>query len=149
WFVVEAPWPDSEIWVFDARPSLRQILVEGVLSLDPYQTTLPGPWKSLPTYGMGATAQMKLTARRRGDSDPAPDTLNLTRTFWLDFDGKGYTVNDRISGSLHKSWRLDMRAPTELGRVVASGSDQLVTKLNAGTLSGVELREGLINLEAD
>jgi len=146
----DGPWAEQdEIWVFDARPSLRQVLVEGVTAVDPTQTTLPSGWKRFPAYAMGPSDTMVLSERRRGDSDPAPDALNLNRTLWLDFDGKGYTVNDRISGQLHRSWRLDMQPGTELGRVVAAGADQSITRLGNDGLAGVELRQGGLALEAD
>lgn len=146
----DALWTEGdEVWVFDARPHLRQVLVEGVNAVDPNQTTLPDAWKRLPAYAVSPSDTFKLTERRRGDADPAPDVLRLSRTMWLDFDGAGYTVNDRISGALHRSWRLEMQAPTELGRVVASGADQFITRLASGKPAGVELRQGIINLEAD
>ncbi|MBL8935432.1 MAG: hypothetical protein JNM69_12830 [Archangium sp.] len=145
----EGPWmEDDEVWTFDARPSLRQVLVEGVKQVDPQQTTLPAEWKRFPAYAMSLDDSMQLTERRRGDSDPAPDALSLTRTLWLDFDGKGLTANDRISGPLHRSWRLDMQQGTELGRVVTAGSDQFITRM-PGAQAGVELREGQLTLEAD
>lgn len=146
----DGPWVEGEeVWVFDARPSLRQVLVEGVNAVDPTQTTLPPAWKSLPAYAMSPTDVIKLTERRRGDSDPAPDVLNLSRTLWLDFDGKGYTVSDKMSGQLHRSWRLDVQPGTELGRVVTSGADQSITRLDAQGKAGVELRQGGLALEAD
>jgi hypothetical protein len=140
---------EDEIWVFDARPSLRQVLVEGVDAVDPTQTRLPSEWKHLPAYAVGADVAVQLTERRRGDSDPPPDLLTLNRQFWLDFDGRGMTVSDQISGQLHRSWRLDMQPRTELGRVVASGADQSITRLGAGKAAGVELRQGNLSLEAD
>jgi len=146
----DGPWAEQEeIWVFDARPSLRQVLVEGVPAVDPQVTTLPARWKRFPAYAMGPSDTMVLSERRRGDSDPAPDVLNLTRTLWLDFDGKGYTVSDRIGGQLHRSWRLDMQPGTELGRVVAAGADQSITRLGNDGPAGVELRQGGLALEAD
>lgn len=139
----------EEVWCFDARPSLRQVLVEGVNAVDPTQTTLPNEWKGFPAYAMGQKDVLKLTERRRGDSEPAPDVLNLNRTLWLDFDGTGYTASDKMSGQLHRSWRLDVQPGTELGRVVTSGSDQSITRLDANAKSGVELRQGGLALEAD
>ena len=59
------------------------------------------------------------------------------------------TVSDKISGQLHRSWRLDMQARTELGRVVASGADQSITRLGPNQPAGVELRQGNLSLEAD
>ncbi len=146
----QGTWVDGEeVWVFDARPSLRQVLVEGVNAVDPTQTTLPNEWKGFPAYAMGAKDVVKLTERRRGDSEPAPDVLNLSRTLWLDFDGTGYTASDKMSGQLHRSWRLDVLPGTELGRVVTSGADQSITRLDANAKSGVELRQGGLALEAD
>ncbi|MDP2275490.1 MAG: hypothetical protein Q8K32_32380 [Archangium sp.] len=146
----QGTWVDGEeVWVFDARPSLRQVLVEGVNAVDPTQTTLPNEWKGFPAYAMGAKDVLKLTERRRGDSEPAPDVLNLSRTLWLDFDGTGYTASDKMSGQLHRSWRLDVLPGTELGRVVTSGADQSITRLDAKAKSGVELRQGGLALEAD
>lgn len=139
----------EEVWVFDARPSLRQVLVEGVNAVDPTQTTLPTEWRGFPAYAMGEKDVFKLTERRRGDSEPSPDVLNLNRTLWLDFNGGGYTVSDKVGGQLHRSWRLDVLPGTELGRVVTSGSDQSITRLDAAGKSGVELRQGALALEAD
>jgi hypothetical protein len=147
--VPDGPWAADEVWVFEARPSLRQVLVEGVSGIDPTQTRLPGDWKRFPAYGVGATDHLKLTERTRGDADPPPDALSLTRVYWLDFDGQGMTVSDRLSGQLHRSWRLDMQARTELGRVVASGADQSITRLGAGQPAGVELRQGSLSIEAE
>lgn len=143
------PWSENEVWVFDARPSLRQVLVEGVNAVDPTQTTLPPEWRGYPAYAVSADEEFKLTERRRGDSDPAPDVLSLHRTLWLDFDGKGYTVSDKLYGQLHRSWRLDVQPGTELGRVVASGADQSITKEVTSGNAGVELRQGALGLEAD
>jgi hypothetical protein len=146
----KATWLDGdEVWVFEARPSLRQVLVEGVNAVDPTQTTLPAEWRAFPSYAMGPKDVMKLSERRRGDSDPAPDVLNLTRTLWLDFDGTGYTASDKIGGQLHRSWRLDVQPGTELGRVVTTGADQSITRLDAQSKAGVELRQGALALEAD
>lgn len=143
-------WPEGdEAWAFDARPSLRQVLVEGVASIDPKQTTLPAEWQQLPAYAVGLEAVMTLTERRRGDAEPPPDALQLMRRFWLDFSGNGYTVSDRITGTLHRSTRLEMSPRTELGRVVAAGADQSITRLSAAAPAGVELHKGQLSLEAD
>ena len=146
----QGPWQQGdETWAFDARAELRQVLIENVPAVDPTQTRLPAEWKRLPAYSMSPTDVMKLTERRRGDSDPAPDTLALSRTLWLDFDGTGYTVADKVTGELRRSWRLQMQPRTVLGRVVASGADQSITRLKGSTSSGVELRQGNLALESE
>ena len=146
----DGPWTEGdEVWVFDARPSLRQVLIDGLTAVDPTQTSLPTAWRAFPAYSVGAEDELTLSERRRGDSEPAPDMLTLNRTLWLDFSGDGYTVSDRIEGQLHRSWRLEVQPGTELGRVVASGADQSITRLEAQGPAGVELRQGALALEAD
>ena len=141
-------WDAEEVWVFDARNQLRLVRVEGVPAIDPQQTTLPEAWRGLPAYLMKPGSRMRLEQKRRGDEDPAPDQLALERTWWLDFDGGGYTVHDQIQGTLHQSWRLEAVAPTQLGRVAIEGEDQFLSRRN-GTGAGFEVRQGVVSIDAD
>ncbi len=142
------PWDPDEIWVFDARRDLRLVDVQGVTPIDPGQTRLPAGWRALPAYRVGPGDSMKLVERVRGDAEPSADRLTLERRLWLDFDGDGYTIEDRITGALVASWRLDMPPPTRLGRVSLDGEDQFLTSLD-GSATGVEVREGALDLEAE
>ncbi|MBI2841512.1 MAG: hypothetical protein HYX75_24615 [Acidobacteria bacterium] len=142
-------WDSDEVWVFDARNDLRIVAVEGVSSIDPQQTQLPGDWQSLPAYLMRPNDAMQLVERRRGDADPAPDRLSLNRTLWLDFDGGGFTVRDMISGTLSRSWRLEMAPGTKLGRAGVAGQDQFITELTKGGEAGIEVRQGQLSMDAD
>lgn len=143
------PWPTSEVWVFRARPALRLVTVEDATAIDPQQTDLPPDWRQLPAYLMQAGTVMRLVERRRGDTDAPPDQLALARTLWLDFDGGGYTLHDRVTGTLTRSWRLDMSPAVELGRVAVAGRDQFITRLTTEAPPGVEIRSGALDLEAD
>jgi hypothetical protein len=146
------PWAHEEVWVFDARPSLRLADVEGVPPVDPQQTALPDDWKKLPAYRMRPGETMRFAERRRGDADPAPDKLALQRVLWLDFDGGGYTWQDQLSGTLTRSWRLEMAPPSLLERVVIGGRDQVITRRVRGSgapLTGVEVRQGQVILGAE
>jgi hypothetical protein len=135
-------WKDGdEVWVFEARPALRVVTVEGVPGIDPQQTTLPDDWRSLPAYVMARGAAMTLHEQRRGDAEPAPDQLTLQRRLWLDFDGGGFTARDEIAGTLHRAWRLTMGAESRLGRVAISGADQFITRLDEHGGEGVEIRQ--------
>ena len=145
----EGPWDDREEWVFDARPSLRLVTIEGATSLDPQQTELPDNWRALPAYAMEPGSALRFLTKRRGDADPAPDRLALTRTWWLDFDGGGYTVTDRIQGAVVRSDRLGMSAGTELGRVAVNGRDQFITRIPGEEGPGVEIPRGEIEITAD
>ncbi|MDM8559015.1 hypothetical protein [Candidatus Parabeggiatoa sp. HSG14] len=145
----EGQWVNEEVWVFDARNDLRLVEVQGVTAIDPQQTALPAEWRKFPAYQVQAGNTLELIEKRRGDPKPVPDQLNLTRNFWLDFDGKGYSVQDRITGTMTRGWRLEMDKPAVLGRVAVNGQDQFITRLAEESNTGVEVRRGQIDLVAD
>ncbi len=115
WNPLPSPWPSQEIWVFEADNDLRMVNIEGVSTIDPQQTLLADAWKKLPAYEVIEGSTIQFVEKRRGDSDPAPDQLTLHRQWWLDFNGKGFTVQDSIQGSLRRSWRLEANPPMQLG----------------------------------
>jgi hypothetical protein len=145
----EVAFDANEVWAFSARPELRLVDLKGGVTVDPQQTLLPAEWRSYPAFLMRPGASVQLVERRRGDADPAPDQLTLTRTLWLDFDGGGYTVHDVVGGILSRGWRLEAAPELALGRVAVDGRDQLVTKLPGAQTEGVELREARPKIEAD
>ncbi|WP_207146264.1 hypothetical protein [Chromatium okenii] len=144
-----APWPAVEIWAFAARPDLRQVTVSGAPALDPQQTQLPAEWSALPVYRLGAGDTLRLDEQRRGDPTPDPDRLQLNRELWLDFTGSGYSVQDRISGQLTRTWRLEADARLQLGQVQIAGQAVPINRLGDGAAAGVEVRRGLVNVSAD
>lgn len=146
----DGPWREGEeVWVFEARPNLRVVTVEGANAIDPQQTSLPAAWKRLPAYPMKVGDTLRLVESRRGDADPAPDSLTLTRRLWLDFDGTGYTATDVIDGNLSRASRLEAEPPMRLGRASVAGRDQFLTKEPGGKGVGIEVRPGTIHLAAD
>ncbi len=145
----QGAWDAEEVWVFDARPHLRLVTVEGAPTIDPQQTTLPADWRHLPTYLLKPGGVLTLVEKRRGDADPPPDALRLEREWWLDFDGRGYTIHDHMSGTMERGWRLEMPAPAVLGRVSIGGQDQFITRRQADGPAGVEIRQGSLDLRAD
>ncbi|MDD1612073.1 MAG: hypothetical protein LUQ57_02925 [Methylococcaceae bacterium] len=145
----EVAWPATEIWVFEARPALRVVEVEQVDAVDANLTNLPDNWKGLPAYQLESAQAMRFKVIRRGDPEPEPNQLNLKRKLWLDFDGQGYTVNDTITGKMTSGWRLNALPEIKLGKVMLDGNNQLVTRLEGSGKEGVEVRRGMISLEAD
>ncbi|MGR9044587.1 MAG: hypothetical protein ACU83N_04780 [Gammaproteobacteria bacterium] len=142
-------WPKTEIWVFEARPSLRVVEIENLTAIDPNQTNLPQAWKNFPAYSIRQGEKLVFRVIRRGDPEAEPNQLNLARTLWLDFDGGGYTVNDKITGLLTRGWRLDATPDMHLGKVSLDGENQLVTRLPGTEREGVEVRKGAVSLDAD
>lgn len=141
-------WPEEEIWVFSENTRLRQVSVQDSTPIDSSQTLLPTEWRSLPAYLMRDGDTLSLLEQQRGDSEPAPAELTVTREAWLDFDGKGYTFRDRVSGNLARAGRLAMAEGYALGRADVNGAPQLITRLTDTALSGLEVRQGQLDLMA-
>ncbi|HRX72259.1 MAG TPA: hypothetical protein P5329_14070, partial [Candidatus Competibacteraceae bacterium] len=136
----EPPWPAQEIWSFQAQNALRVVAVEGAPALDPTQTNLPEEWRSWPAYLLQPGETLRLVARSRGVAEPTPEQLTLSRMLWLDFAGRGYTVQDRLSGTLETT-RLNAAPALQLGRVAIGDEDQFITQMPGVTGSGVEVRQ--------
>lgn len=142
-------WPESEIWVFEAKPHIRVVEVQGVQAVDPQRTNLPASWRQLPAYRINNGQSMVFNVIRQGDPQPEPNALNIKRRLWLDFDGDGFTVNDQISGKMSHGWRLDVMPEMQPGRVSLDGRDQLITQLQGSDQQGIEVRQGRLQLSAD
>lgn len=132
-------WPEEEVWVFETRPELRQVRVEGVEGLDPSQTALPDQWKSWPAYHLRQGQAMTLVELRRGDPQPSPNQLTVSRDLWLDFAGEGFTARDHVQGTMNRGWRLQVDPRQQLGSLTLNGAPQVIT-LSVGK-QGVEVRE--------
>ena len=139
----------QEIWSFKAQNHLRMVRTDGVQSVDPNQTDLPSKWKKFPAFIINPGNVIVFKGIRRGDPDPAPDQLHLKRTWWLDFNGSGFTIQDRIHGTMSRQWYLAMNQPGILGRVTVNGTDQLIPGQDKDKKPGVELRRGKLDLVAE
>ncbi|MEJ2423197.1 MAG: hypothetical protein P8101_01890 [Candidatus Thiodiazotropha sp.] len=144
-----APWPGEEIWAFRAEHQLRVVEVSGPAQIDSRQVDLPDTWSSLPAYLMQPEDLFSIKEVRRANAQAEADQLNLERNIWLDFDAQGYTLQDRMTGSLNSRWRLSVDPILQLGRVTLNGVPQLITHLPGSELAGVEVRHGNLDLEAD
>ncbi len=144
---VASPWPQEEVWVYEAHTNLRQADVAGLSIVDPEQTTLPSNWKSYPAFRAQRSETLEFTERGRGMPEGRADHLSLVRSLWLDFGGQGLTVHDKITGTLNRGQRLEMNPPYSLEHAAFDGRDQLVTRV-AGK-SGLEIREKNLSVEAD
>ena len=142
-------WPASEIWVFNARPYQRVVEIQNLFPIDPSQTNLPNDWRKLPAYQVNQGDEIKFKVIQRGDPEPEPNKLQLRRELWLDFDGKGYTIQDKINGKMTNGWRLEALPETQLGQVKLNGQNQLITQLKNSKQQGVEVRKGGLTLKAD
>ncbi|SDX88858.1 hypothetical protein SAMN05421644_1182 [Allochromatium warmingii] len=144
-----APWPEREVWAFAAQPERRRVELTGLERLDPNQTGIPSDWARLPVYAAGPGAVLLLNEQGRGETDPEPNRLRLARELWLDFDGQGYSVRDRLNGEVTRSWRLETAPELALGQARIAEQPALITRLTADAPPGIEVRRGQLNLVAD
>ncbi|OOG42592.1 hypothetical protein [Rhodanobacter sp. C05] len=141
-----APWPRQEIWSYADDTALRSTRAEGSAT-DASQAGVPGDWADLPAYVLDDAAGLAIEQGNRGDEGGQGDQLHLQRQLWLDFDGAGLSVADHLSGELHHHQRLDVAAPWQLQRAAQDDNPLLVTR-GADGLSGIELRDQKLNLDA-
>lgn len=139
----------DEVWAFAAHNELRLVSIDGATAVDPKQVEMPEAWRRHPAYRLRPGETLRFAESRRGNPAPDPDALAIARELWLDFDGGGFTVRDRITGKLSRSTRLEMQAPGVLGRASVAEQDQTITRLNEQGRAGVELRNGAALLGAD
>jgi hypothetical protein len=140
--------PDQEYWSFASQNNLRMVKISGAPTVDPSQTSIPQQWRSSPAYLVKKGESMRFETIKRGDMEPAPNNLKLSRRFWLDASGKGITVEDTLSGVVHKNPRLEMQNPAKLGRMRINDRDQLITQIEGAGKAGVEVRQGNIEAQA-
>lgn len=138
---------DDEIWSYQSNDQLRVTAIEGLPPVDPSQVEVPRKWQSLPAFRMGADSSFSITERSRGVVS-ATNELGLSRTMWLDFDGAGFVVEDRIEGTMRTDWRLDMHGPYSLLSATEYDENLLITDGGPTGLTGVEVRETEVNVEA-
>ncbi|MCY1060815.1 hypothetical protein [Nannocystis sp. SCPEA4] len=145
----EGPWAAEEVWVFEPASELRRVEFSGLTAVDPQQTQLPDAWRSFPAFRARPGETLQLTVTQRGEADRGPDQLSLARDWWLDFDGRGFTVKDRIEGQVQGTRRLEVQGAARLGAVAVSGQPQFITARDDPARAGVELRDPNVSLTAD
>jgi len=141
-----SPWPKEEIWSFQPQNNLRLVEIEGGVSLDPQQTDMPVEWQQFPAYLMQPNSTLALVEKRRGEDKARASQIDVTRKMWLDFSGKGYTLQDTLTGTIEQQWRLHQMPPLQLGRVTIENKDKLITQLAPNDPPGVEIRQGKLDL---
>ena len=138
--------PNTEIWSYQANPTLRATVPEAAHPVDP--NLVDAYWPRLPAFRLQAGERLAIDEHRRGQANTRND-LSLRRQLWLDFDGAGFTFLDDITGTLRADWRLDMVKPYTLLAVDDDGEELLVTRNDAlADSTGVEVRSRDPNLRA-
>ncbi len=140
-------WPEQEVWSVRADHRLRVVDITGSSPIDPAQGEVPGEWRDLPAFAITSGDSLQLTQRSRGLGDDA-NRVQLARELWLDFDGAGYTVQDRLSGRMRQDFRLDLAPPYVLQSASERSEPLLVTAAASGEARGFEVRYPTLNIDA-
>jgi len=139
----------TEVWAFEALPRLRDVEVQGAPGVDPQTTDLPASWKRFPAFLVEPGTTIVFKELHRGEPGPLRDELQLFRAVWLDFDGKGLSVQDNIHGAMRQGKTLAMLPPGKLGRAVIGDTDQPIVLLGQGDLPGVIVRDQNLAMTAE
>lgn len=142
------PAQDQELVAFRALPEFRMVELTGLPLVDVSQTTFPAAWRELPVYSWTTATPFQIEERMRGMGGLKPHGIQISRTLWLDEDGRGLTFRDNILGAMQQIWRLDAAPGQELGSVTSGGQGQLITRNPETGASGVEIRQRSLQLQA-
>ncbi|WP_223786685.1 hypothetical protein [Marinicella meishanensis] len=138
-------WPQQEIWAYQDNKNIRLTQVEGVLAINPEQSS--SRWFEVPNFLLNDGDEFRLVEQKRGTLNQS-EQLHLARQAWLSFDGQGFRTKDRISGEKLGSWRLNAANELSLLSAESSGETLLITAADDGQ-QGVELRKPLVDLTID
>ncbi|MDR3204405.1 MAG: hypothetical protein LBV23_06640 [Deltaproteobacteria bacterium] len=159
-----------ERWAFVQQPYLRQVEVLGANQIDPSQVEPFWPQpplaaldplsasalflepQSLPIYELAPGQSLEFKVLRLGDPEPGPDLLSLKRECWLDYNGRGLSCSDKLTGQMRRNWCLTVDSPYDLAQASLNGQPQVITwQLNSKNQKapGIQLRSGILNLTAD
>ncbi len=139
--------PTTEIWSYRSNETLRITSAEGLPPVDPVQVRAPEQWHNLPAFRIQPGQSLEIKERSRGVVG-ADNELKLERTMWLDYDGGGFVVADRISGTMRTGWRLDMATPFQLLSASEFGDNLLITKGAGEDLTGIEVRQTDVDVQS-
>lgn len=143
----EGTWAAHEVWSYSANHQLRSTEVTAGKLIDPKQAGVPTEWQSFPSFRMVPLDQLHIKETSRG-MGATPSQLRLNRDIWLDFDGLGFTVKDKIEGQLNNQKRLDMKLPYALKQVTIGAEQLPVTRGYQKEESGVETRKIQLDMES-
>ncbi|MEW5307767.1 MAG: hypothetical protein WDW36_010143 [Sanguina aurantia] len=120
------PWPPRETWSYADDTDLRSTRVDGHAA-DAAQAGVPDEWRELPAFTLDDASGLTIEQGTRGDEGGQGAQLHLQRELWLDFDGRGFSIADHLTGDLRHHQRLEVSAPWQLQRAAQGDESLLIT----------------------
>jgi hypothetical protein len=133
---------------FRGKPEFRTIELGNVAPIDVSLTTFPANWRGVPVFQWSLDQPLVISEKMRGTDEKSIASVNLSREWWLDVHGNGWTSLDNMTARALREWRLDVDPGFDLGSVRIDGTGQLVTKDPKSGKVGIELREQNMQLQA-
>ena len=97
-----APWPDDEVWVWNAAPagspSMGQVSLSGARAVDHARTHAPSEWQGGATFRLDPAGALVFEVIQRGVSETSTNRLVLRRDMRVDLAGTGYQLDFTASG---------------------------------------------------
>jgi len=142
------PITEEELISLQNLPNFRLVEFSEILAVDAAQTTFPDKWKQFPLHLWDNTKPFNIVEKMRGMGQRKPPGVTISRSFWLDEDGKELTYRDIIKGNSLQTWRLDAAPGQRLGAAKIGEDSQLITKNPVNNATGVEVRVRNLNLQS-
>ncbi len=141
-------WPIEELWSWVEDAAFRSVELRGISAVQAELTTMPIDWQGGAAYAVPSGAEASLLEIRRGEQSTQAQALILNREMWLDLDGGGFTVRDKIKGRISGSYRLNALDELKIGRAIVNGAPWFISKDPNSERSGLDLRESDVEIEA-
>lgn len=138
----------EEIWLYESDPTVRQVRIEGVESVDANHLNIPSHWKGLSAYLMYPKDTLTFQVSKKGVEFQNQADLSIRRNIWLSFSGDHFSVLDAISGKVSKDWRIDSQEELKIASAEESGRNLLVTRGPKGA-QGIEVRKENVALSVE
>ncbi len=125
-------WPITEEWTIHTDHHIRQLSFEGLQPIDQSISAVPSSWKQHPTYTKDSTSTVSFQTVLRGNPNPPPNTLSLSRTLWPKLTGEGFWIQDEISGTMTQEWFLQPPPNLAIQSIEHNGFAQSIVESSDG-----------------
>jgi len=125
------PWPEEEVWSFEAAPEIRSVQLSGGRQVDALQAGVRPEDATYPAWGLPRGGSLDVKEVLRGDPVTDSVKMRLSRSVWVDFAGGGATVSDRMMGDVLRPLRLSAGVPLRLGRATVDGEGVVLTGIDS------------------
>ncbi|QQS06322.1 MAG: hypothetical protein IPK50_05360 [Fibrobacterota bacterium] len=134
-----APWPEQEVWSFQENANLRGLAFEGASPVNPIQAGLDPSLGNLPAWSLDSSHPLRVKVVREGAIHPDSMKISLSRTLYIDAQGKGATIHDRYNLQDWRPLRFSLRSPLEVSSIKPDPGTPALITTNGPNEAGINL----------